>query len=86
MTSPTDSQRGKEDSNTSRGGTELKLKVQEVVGEEASATPIESEPESSQRDKVKIPDRQTASLWLASTPSLPRKRNGSGNATLACLW
>jgi hypothetical protein len=65
VTMPTYSQHEKEDPKLSRGGTELKMKGKEDVGEEvsrASAIPTELdlEQELSQHQKVQILDRQTA--------------------------
>jgi hypothetical protein len=65
----------KEDSKTPRGDTELKMNVEGGGAEDAnraSATlmEVESEPESSPRNKDPIPDRQT-------TPTLARQQSKS---------
>jgi hypothetical protein len=62
---PAYSQHEKEDSKTSRGGTELKGKVKEEIGEEvrrsiAIPAELELERELSQHQKVQIPDHITA--------------------------
>jgi hypothetical protein len=66
----------KEDCKTPRGNTELKMKVAEGVSEEvsrASATTMESEPDSSQRNGIQIPDRQTAVTLARQQPKPPEE-------------